>query len=880
MIGKSEILKRDPFNLEFFKDEGFVRKKCKICNEQFWTLNEDADICGDASCSKYEFLDEKIIKEANLSEMREKYLKFFEKNGHEMLSRYPVVARWREDIYFTIATIACFQPWVLNREVEPPANPLVMSQPCLRFVDVDSVGRSGRHLTLFEMMAHHAFNFPENEIYWKDETVRLAFEWFKSLGIPEEYINFKESWWEGGGNAGPCFEACVKGLELATLVFMEYEGPFNGKYKKMDMRVVDTGYGLERHVWLAMRKPTVYDSIFPLARELKKKLGVEEDDVFNEYTRIAGNIKIEDIGDIELLRKKVAKRLNISVEEVNEKIVPHECIYIICDHSKALCFMITDGVLPSNVKSGYYARLLARRMFRMLSILDAEDLLEWIIKKQINDLAKDFKDIKENEDEILEIINVERRKYTKSIERGKQIVRRIDEELKKKGKKEIPVEKLIELYDTYGLSPDVVKEFSCLKVNIPSDFYSRVSEIHKAERLEKVIDIDVSGLPKTEELYYKPIKEFEAKILKIIDNYVVLDKTAFYPEGGGQPSDKGYIGDAKVKNVIKCKGVVLHEVEDAKNLKEGEAVKCKIDWERRCSLARAHTATHILIASARRVLGKHVWQAGAQKGVEKSRIDITHYELPNYEQITEIERIANEIVRRNLKLNITWQNRNEAERKYGFVIYQGGVVPGKDIRIVEIPGIDVQACCGTHCNYTGEIGMIKILNCERIQDGVIRLVFAVGDKAIEHVQNMEKMLENICKVFNAEPQDLPRVAKRFFDEWKEFKKENEKLRELLVDVYSKMLLDKAEECKDIKEVFELLNMKDLEELLMKIKEKVDSAILISRVKDKGFAVCYGNKEFLNEIVNKAKNVNVKCVPAKQFLRCIGTFNNIKKLFSL
>ncbi len=880
MIEKSEILKQDPLNLEFFKKEGFIRKRCKICNEQFWTLNENADTCGDASCSKYEFLDEKIIKKASLSEIREKYLSFFERNGHERLGRYPVVARWREDIYFTIATIACFQPWVLNKEVEPPANPLVMSQPCLRFVDIDSVGRSGRHLTLFEMMAHHAFNFPENEIYWKDETVRLSFEWFKNLGIPEEYVNFKESWWEGGGNAGPCFEVCVKGLELATLVFMEYNGPFNGKYKKMDIRVVDTGYGLERHVWLAMRKLTVYDSIFPLASELKKKLGIEEDETFNEFARIAGNIKIEDIGDIRLLRKEVAKRLNITVEEAEQSIIPHECVYIICDHSKALCFMLTDGILPSNAKAGYFARLLARRMFRMLSILQASDMLEWIIKMQVDDLAKDFKEIKENEDEIIRILEVEKKKFDKTIRRGKQIVKKVEQKLLRENRREIPVETLIELYDTYGLSPEIVKEFSKLKVNIPSDFYARVSELHKAEASEEETAVDVSGLPRTQELFYDQIFEFKARILKKIDNYVVLDKTAFYPEGGGQPSDTGKIAGANVKRVVRVKGVILHEVDDASKLEEGQVVNCKVDVMRRVALTKAHTATHILVASARKVLGKHVWQAGAQKGVERSRLDVTHYELPSNEQLKEIERIANEIVQRNLKLRINWKNRNEAERKYGFIIYQGGVVPGKKIRIVEIPSVDVQACCGTHCRSTGDVGLIKIVKCERIQDGVIRFIFTSGESAIKYVQDVEEKLKEACNILRVEPETLPKTVRRFFKEWKTYRKENEKLKELLVEQYIKELQSEigAKEC--IIREYELLGVRDLELLLKKIKDKVNLAILISKCGDKAFAICYGDKEFLKEVKGFALKNEIRCAEGREFMRCFGKFDKVASLKSL
>ncbi|HID25275.1 MAG TPA: alanine--tRNA ligase, partial [Thermoplasmata archaeon] len=240
-------------NLLFFKDHGFIRKQCKACGSFFWALNKKRGFCGDQPCSPFSFISNPLTnKPFSLAEMREAFLSFFEQNNHTRLNPYPVVARWRKDIYLTIASIADFQPHVTSGLVPPPANPLVVSQPSIRLNDLEEVGVSGRHLTLFEMMGHHAFNSENNYVYWTNETVAYCNDFLvEELGIDETEITYKESLWEGGGNAGPCLEVLVGGLEVATLVFMSLEEKEDGeycitgkRYAPMPLRVVDTGYGL------------------------------------------------------------------------------------------------------------------------------------------------------------------------------------------------------------------------------------------------------------------------------------------------------------------------------------------------------------------------------------------------------------------------------------------------------------------------------------------------------------------------------------------------------------------------------------------------------------------------------------------------------------
>src|SRR5512136_2098023 len=273
----SDFLKKE-CDLKYFHDNKYTRKKCEKCGDFYWTLDKNSELCGDQPCIPFSFIGNPLGKKPlTLSEVRESFLSFFEKNKHSRLcypetgERCPVVARWRSDIYLTIASIADFQPHVTSGEVPPPANPLVISQPCIRLNDLEQVGVSGRHLTTFEMMGHHAFNKNIDEIYFKEDTVRFCNEYFtKHIGIPREAINYKEQLWDGGGNAGPCLEVLAGGLEVATLVFMNLKEDEKGefeiegkKYTKNPLNIVDTGYGLERIAWCTQGTQTVYDTVFP-----------------------------------------------------------------------------------------------------------------------------------------------------------------------------------------------------------------------------------------------------------------------------------------------------------------------------------------------------------------------------------------------------------------------------------------------------------------------------------------------------------------------------------------------------------------------------------------------------------------------------------------
>ena len=751
--------------------------------------------------------------------MREAFLSFFEKNKHKRIKPYPVVARWRDDLFFTHASIIDFQPYVTNGIIPPPANPLVISQPCIRFVDVDKVGPTfGRHFTIFEMGGHHAFNYPEKEVYWKDQTVRHHHEFVtKELGVKSEEIIYKEDVWSGGGNAGPDLETVVRGLELATLVFMKFK-VVNDEFVELPIRTVDTGYGIERYVWLSQGSVSCFHAVYgTVLDEVLKMAGLDRVDekLLANVAKVSGVMTLERVADRREARKAVAEQVGISLEELNETLLPIESAFAVIDHTKCLAFMLAEGVVPSNVREGYLTRLMLRRTYRLLRALEIEERLFDVVNLQIAYWSPDFPLLKDMQNEILEILSVEVDKFKETLKRGSSLVKRITRELKAKKVSKIPTETLIELYDSHGLPPEVVEETAKtegFEVGMPENFYEMVAERHVGEpRVREVakfegLEAAVSEIPQTQMLYYEDpyLSKFETRVLRILDDkHVVLEKTAFYPEGGGQPADHGYLEFDKTRSEVvdvqKVGNVIVHVIK-GQGPKEGDLVKGTIDWERRSSLMKHHTATHVIMGAARRVLGEHVWQAGSQKGVERSRLDISHFRRLTLEEIHEIERLANKAVIQNIPVETMWVPREEAEKEHGFRLYQGGVVPGREIRVVKAGDWDVEACGGTHLKSTGEIGFIKIVHTERIQDGVERIIFSAGISALEATQKSDELLWRLTEVLNAPREKLVKTAERLVREWKEARRERKRLIKEIAAARKGVVAGVKREVKEIGEV--------------------------------------------------------------------------------
>ncbi|MDH5201605.1 MAG: alanine--tRNA ligase-related protein, partial [Candidatus Bathyarchaeota archaeon] len=431
----------DEFRLPFFQEEGYVRKLCPSCGNHYWTLDPDAESCGDAPCMDFTFIGNSPVKRPyTVAEMREKFLSFFEDRGHLRVSPYPVVARWRDDLMITIASIIDFQPYVTEGIIPPPGNPLVVSQPCIRFEDIDLTGHTaGRHLTFFEMGGHHAFNYEDRpQVYWKAQTVRYHHALLtEDLGVRDELVTYKEGLWSGGGNAGFDVEGCVNGLEISTLVFMMYR-VVGDRMEPMPIKVVDTGYGMERWAWLSQGSPSAFHAIY--GGLLDKVVGWAGLDVDDGLLAETAKYSMRIIrGDKEAERRKIASLVSLEPEELERLLSPVEAVYAAVDHTKSLAFILSEGVVPSNVREGYLARLLYRRSYRLLRRVGIEDRLPDLVEAQIGLWGGDFPQLASMREEIREMVAHEGEKYRDTLRRGGGLVRRYLE----RSKGGIPVDQLV-----------------------------------------------------------------------------------------------------------------------------------------------------------------------------------------------------------------------------------------------------------------------------------------------------------------------------------------------------------------------------------------------------------------------------------------------------
>ena len=746
---------KNQYQVEIFKEKGFVRKTCRKCGKNFWTLDPERETCSDPPCQNYEFIGKPITKEKlNYIETWRVFEKFFVQNGHESVPRYPVVDRWRPDLFFTIASIQDFQRIDQgNTVMEYPADPLIVPQVCLRFPDIPNVGVTGRHHTSFIMPGQHSFGK-----YWKDKTIELNFKFLRNImGIPERELVYIEDMWAmpDFSQFGPSLETFSKGLELVNSVFSQYTA--SGKsYKELPLKVIDVGWGHERLVWFSNGTPSGYDCAFgPVTDWMKKQAGLHKDTVFEKYSKFAGGMTFDEVDDVAAVRKSIAKKLGVSVDKLNSVVEPMQALYAIADHSKTLLFAATDGGIPSNVGGGYNLRVILRRALSFIQEFGFNFDLIKIAELHADFLKPMFPELKDGLEPLKNILDVEKERYSKTMARAGMLI-------KKHLKTGITTPTLIKLYTSDGIAPELVDKIAKKEgkpFHIPEDFYAKLTEQHltgKKEFEKDTLKADVAGVPKTGMMYYEKSKatEFTAKVIKVIGDWVVLDKTLFYPMGGGQPSDIGTISangkTHEVRNVQKIGEVVLHNV---KGLKEGQTVKGKLDWKRRFRLMQMHTSTHIVAGAARKILGNHIWQAGAKKDVDASRIDLTHYKPFTPQELEKIEKLANEVVRQSVPVDARFVPRNEAEQKYGFVLYQGGASPGKMVRVVKVGDLDVEACGGVHLSNTKEAEKIKIIRTERIQDGVNRLVFTCGLSADQFTRNMEELFSKTLGAIKSLPLD-------------------------------------------------------------------------------------------------------------------------------
>ena len=781
------------YKVSLFDKMGFARRKCGKCEKFFWTLDHERQFCPDHE--NYSFIGKPPTnKHLDYVTAWKETDKFFRANDHTIVRRYPVVCRWREDLYFTIASIVDFQRVVGNQIVfELPANPLVVPQMCLRFNDIENVGLSGRHYTGFCMIGQTC-NADAQGGYWKDRCIDLDYGLLTNgLGIRPEEITFVEDVWMGAGAFGYSLEYFVRGLELGNAVFTEFEGNEND-YRVMPNKIIDMGAGLERFSWITMGTPTSYDCCFgPVVDKLRDITGTDSsNDLLAKYFEVVSS-KLDRTTSVRELRSLIAKEIKIDEEKLARLVAPHEAIYTVADHVRTLLFAISDGALPSNVGGGYNLRVILRRALSILERLGWENVrVEDIAEMHIDYLKQMYPELEEHRQDVRTILQLEAGRYASSRDRMNSIA----SSLKTSKKGELSVDDLIRLYESDGITPDFLVEQGVIE-SVPQTFYTKLAELHTsliAGQAAKPIR-GLEGLQPTKLLYYEDetMREFHAKVLKVIEGkYVVLDQTAFYPRGGGQEPDTGEIGNAKVVEVTKQADIVIHKIEG--KIAEGQNVHATVNARRRDLITKHHTATHVLNSASRNTLGSWVWQNSAFKEESYGRLDITHHSALVKEEVQEIEHAANRVIRENHPVVIETYERGDAEQEFTFRIYQGGVVPTSNVRIVNIKGWDIEACGGTHVKSTGEIGLVKIVKSERIQDGVVRLEFVAGEAAVNYMQKLDGQLASIAHALGSSRE---KVIESFNKSMEEAEAAKKKARTILRVVTGPIAKDISEQAKKL-----------------------------------------------------------------------------------
>lgn len=709
------------YEVRLFKERGFERIACEKCGRFFWS-SSDRRLCPDDGPDAFSFIgDPPAPRKMDYVEAWDEIRSFFEDNGHTAVGRYPVVCRWRDDLYFTIASIVDFQR-VAGSSVafEFPANPLVVPQTCLRFSDLGNVGVTGRHFSSFCMVGQHSI---EKGGYWKDECVELDYRLLtERLGIPGSEITFVEDVWAGGGSFGPSLEYHVRGLEMGNAVFTEFSGQL-GSHKPLEQRIIDMGAGLERFAWMTSGTPTAYDCSFgPVTDMLLREAGGGQDPAaLGRYYEAVAKM-LDGPGTLDAKSEAAARAAGIERSAVARA----EDAYVLADHARTLIFAIADGALPSNVGGGYNLRVILRRAIASMDRIGLRDM-DWIIDAHVDYLAGTYPELDGARADVKKILRVESEKHDRFRGRMSKVAARL------RGSGKTPtVDDLIRLYESDGITPHYLRKEGIIK-EAPQEFYDRLEQLHQTSKRAAPAPAraGLEGVADTELLYYgDDPRAFRARVLAVTGCWTALDRTAFYPRGGGQEPDTGVLGGLRVAEVIKEGGVVLHRTEGG-SPEPGAEVECEVDAERRDDITKNHTSTHIINASCREVLGSWIWQHSAFKEADHARLDVTHHSHPTDGEVRRIEERANQMISMAVPVTVRESSRGDAEKQHGFRIYQGGVVPVSRVRTVSVGRYDTEACGGTHVSNTSEIGAIRITRIKRVQDGVVRIEFVSGRGARE-----------------------------------------------------------------------------------------------------------------------------------------------------
>lgn len=723
------------------------------------------------------------MKQLTGNELRKMFLDFFASKDHLIQTSYSLIPENDPTLLLIGAGMAPFKPFFTGK-MKPPHPRISTSQKCVRTGDIENVGRTARHHTFFEMLGNFSFGdyFKKEAISWAWEFLTEYLElpkdklwitiytdddeafdiWHNEIKVPaDRIIRMEENFWEiGPGPCGPCSEIhidlgeergcgkpdcavgcdCDRYLEIWNLVFTQFDRDEAGNYTPLAKKNIDTGAGLERIASVLQNKRSNFetDLLFPIIEHAAKVAGV----TYGQSPKTDVSLKV------------------------------------IADHGRSMAVMIGDGVLPSNEGRGYVLRRILRRAVRHGRLMGIEKpFLTAIVDIVATIFAEAYPDITEKKDYIKKVIQLEEERFHTTLAQGIELLNKHVEELTRAGKTVLDGSMAFKLYDTFGFPWELTEEI-LNEHNMTLDkqgFEQAMAEQRDRARAarqdneENVSIPDLSGLV-IDSLSYNPQAE-NAKIAVILKDgkvvqeafdgdeiAVILDVTPFYAEGGGQIGDTGFItsslGKFAVNNTKKLPdGTIYHlgQINEG-SLKTGEPVQLSVDMLRRRHIARNHTATHLLQAALKQVLGTHVNQAGSSVDNSRLRFDFTHFAQVTPEQLAEVEQIVNDVILGNTPVAIIETTQDVAKEMGAMALF--GEKYGERVRVVVVDGFSKELCGGTHVGSTSEIGLIKIISEAGIGAGMRRIEAVTGYGAHEYLQQQNELIKDAAAALKTRPDEI------------------------------------------------------------------------------------------------------------------------------
>ena len=775
-----------------------------------------------------------------LNELREKYLSFFESKGHLRLDSFPLVPKNDPSLLLINSGMAPMKKWFLAQE-EPPRHRVTTCQKCIRTPDIERVGITARHGTFFEMLGNFSFQdyFKEEVIPWawefltsdewmaipKDRLHISVYEeddeaydiWTKKVGIAPDHmvrLGKEDNFWEhGSGPCGPCSEIyfdrgpeygcgkptcgvgcdCDRYMEIWNLVFSQFDADGKGHYERLARPNIDTGMGLER-----------------LACVMQNVGNLFEVDTVQSVLHHVEHIANKTYGEDD--------KTDISIR-------------VITDHIRSCTFMVSDGILPSNEGRGYVLRRLLRRAARhgrMLGI--TRPFLVELVETVIQSSESAYPELREHDAYIKKVIGTEEANFARTIDAGMNILNNMIDGLEKAHEHLLKGLDVFKLNDTFGFPLDLTKEIAAEQgIEIDEEGFhaemTKQKERARAERLKKNISgwsEDLFGALDAEPTVFTGYETLNdtGVVVALSDEenltdaiatdeeakdgvLVVLDKTPFYAEMGGQAADHGMLNSAdcslRVLDVKKTpKGYYVHTcVLESGIVKVGDHLTAQVDKEYRMAIARNHTATHLLQAALREVLGDHVHQAGSYQDAEITHFDFTHFSAVTPEELARVQKIVNDKIYESMNVTVREMPIEEAKKLGAMALF--GEKYGKVVRVVDIEGWSTEFCGGTHVKNTAQIGGFKIVSEASVAAGIRRIEAVTGRNLLIRANLQEAMLHTVASTLKANNVTaLPVRAEAVMAENKALAKELEEIKAQVAASKVTSLFDNAEEIGGVK----------------------------------------------------------------------------------